>query len=85
MKQCTLYLKIGNDMKTTKVYIKLTDGDSFFGELFHEDELRIQDLMNDERAFIPVILYKTHPGATKENKRVTTIINKMVIAVIEER
>lgn len=73
------------EVKPTKVHVKLTTGEDFFGEVFLHPDQRLQDLVNDERQFLPVKQYKTNRGRGNEDVRVDTVVNKSILAILEER
>lgn len=70
-------------MNKIKVLVKLFTQEKFFGNLYVK-EGRIQDLMNDDRKFVP--FEKTHMerGPKNEVTSSTIIISKDAIASIEE-
>ena len=72
-------------MNKVKVVVKLFTHDSFFGHVYLEDSQRVQDLLNDERKFIP--FEKTHVERGPNNSVSSTniVISKDAIATIEER
>jgi len=72
-------------MKKIKVVVKTFTQEQFFGYLYLEDDIRVQDLMNDERKFIPIQKSENSRGRGNEDVFVNMVINKDSIASIEER
>ena len=72
-------------MKKIKVVVKTFVQEQFFGNVYLEDGQRVQDLLNDERKFIP--FEKTHieRGPKNEVEVTNIVLNKDAIASIEER
>jgi len=72
-------------MNKIKVVVKLFTQDQFFGFVYLEEGQRVQDLLNDERKFIP--FEKTHmergPNNTVSSSNI--VISKDAIALVEER
>jgi len=71
-------------MNKIKVVVKLFTQEQFFGNLYLEEGKRVQDLMNDDRKFIP--FEKTHMERGPKNQVTTStiVISKEAIASIEE-
>lgn len=67
------------------VWIELTKGEQFIGKIYLDNDERLQDLMNDNRIFIPT--YKLSAGSENsenlENYKMV-ILNKSAIIRIEE-
>lgn len=70
--------------ETIKVFVKLTDGTDFFGQVYVHNGDRVQDLLNDKRQFLPIQRHFHERGAGKDIW-VTVCINKATIILIEER
>jgi len=71
-------------MKTLKVIVTLTDGRSYWANAFLEDSDRLQDLLNDNRKFIPFNVF-IDERSTKADTYRLMIIHKDSITTIEER
>jgi len=71
-------------MNKIKVVVRLFTQEQFFGNLYLGDGERVQDLMNDDRKFIP--FEKTHMERGPKNQVTTStiVISKEAIASIEE-
>ena len=71
-------------MKKVKVVVKLFTQEQFFGNIYLKDQQRLQDLLNDDRRFIP--FEKTHMDRRPGNEVVSTniVISKDAIASVEE-
>lgn len=72
-------------MKIQSVYVRLFDGSTFFGRVFLEDGKRLQDLLNDERKFIPVEKQIQNPRRNEEDVWQMNVINKDSLILLEER
>lgn len=72
-------------MKKVKCVVKLFTEESFFGMAWLEDDQRMQDLLNDERKFLPFEKSHQSRGRNSEDVITTIVINKDAIAHIEER
>ena len=71
------------EKEQVKVWIELSRGDPFIGKIYLASGERLQDLMNDDRKFIPV--YKLTSTSAKNIENYTMVIlNKMCIVKIEE-
>lgn len=46
-----------------KVYARMFDGTSYMGYIYLDEDQRIQDLLNDERKFIPICRIAQQRGA----------------------
>jgi len=72
-------------MKKIKVYVRLFDGTTFWGNVFVKPDDRLQDLLNDERKFIPVEKLEDKRGVKSEDTYVTVVLHKDGIHYMEER
>jgi len=61
-----------------KVYVRMHDGSRLVGAFYLAPGERLQDIMNDERSFIPLYL-----DDTKENNPVV-MISKRYVSQVEE-
>jgi len=66
-----------------KVDINFKSGKSFFGYVYLRDDQRLQDLMNDERPFIPVDRH-VRERSTKEDRYLISIVQKDSIEFMHE-
>ena len=75
-------------MKTVKVYARMFDGLAFWGYVFLKEDQRVQDLLNDERKFIPIRKLEDKRGALSlkadEDNYKDVCIHKDGIYYIEE-
>jgi len=72
-------------MKKIKVYVRLFDSTSFWGNVFVNEDQRLQDLLNDERKFIPLEKLEEQRGVKSEDTYVTVVLHKDGISYMEER
>ena len=72
-------------MKKIKVYVRLFDSTSFWGNVFVNKDQRLQDLLNDERKFIPIEKLDEQRGVKSEDAYVTVVLHKDGISYMEER
>lgn len=72
-------------MRKIKVSVQLFTGENFFGAMWVEDKKRAQDMMNDDRKFLPFDKSHGDRGRNNEDIITTIVINKDAIAYIEER
>jgi len=72
-------------VKKVKVYVRLFDSTSFWGYVYVKTGKRVQDLMNDERKFIPVEKLDEKRGSSAEDTYVTICLHKDGISYVEER
>jgi len=72
-------------VRKVKVWVRLFTQEQFIGNIYLEEGQRVQDLMNDDRKFIP--FEKTHLERGPKNEVSTSniVINKDALASIEER
>lgn len=71
------------EKEQVKVWIELSRGEPFIGKIYLGHDERLQDLMNNDRKFIPV--YKLTSTSAKNIENYTMVIlNKMCIVKIEE-
>jgi len=70
---------------TQHVYVRLFDGQTFYGRVFLKVGARLQDLMNDERKFIPIERQIQNPRRGEEDVWQLNVINKEAIILLEER
>jgi len=68
-----------------KVYVKTFDGVTFWGYVFLNDNQRVQDLLNDDRKFIPFLKTHLERGPKNEVTSSSIVINKDAIVSIEEK
>lgn len=67
-----------------KVYIKtLIEDKEFFGYIYLNDGQRVQDLVNDDRSFVPVNR-QMRERSSKEDVYKMVMLNKSIIGYIEE-
>ena len=73
-----------NYTEVHKIYgkIKMHDGSSYRGFVYAKPEQRLQDLLNDERDFIPILLASDIPPYNKVVGNV--VLSKRYIISIEE-
>lgn len=62
-----------------KVYVKMHDGTRLMGLFYLGESDRLQDVMNDERSFLPL-----HAYGDKGTKRHTIMLAKRYIEQVEE-
>jgi len=72
-------------MKKTKVHVKLFTQEQFFAYLYVKDDERVQDLLNDDRKFLPLEKSFDDRGRSNEDVYTHIVLNKDAIASIEER
>jgi len=72
-------------MKKIKVYVRLFDSTAFWGNVFVNEDQRLQDLLNDERKFIPLEKLEEQRGVKSEDTYVTVVLHKDGISYVEER
>ena len=72
-------------MNKIKVYVRLFDSTAFWGNVFIKDKERLQDLLNDDRKFIPVEKLEEKRGVSSEDTYVTVVLHKDGISYMEER
>jgi hypothetical protein len=65
--------------KNLKVYVKMHDGTRLLGMFYLSDAERLQDVMNDERSFLPL-----HAYDDKGHKQHTLMLAKRYIEQVEE-
>ena len=68
-----------------KVWVKLLDGDQFFGYVFIPEGIRLQDMLNDSRFFVPINKHMNDRGSKAEDIYSMIMINKTTIASVEPR
>jgi len=72
-------------MRKVKVMIKTFNQERFFGWLYVQDNERAQDLINDDRKFLPVMKSQDDRGRRDDSDILThVLINKDAVAIIEE-
>lgn len=71
-------------MVKVKVFIKLFTSEQFWGWVFLKDDERVQDLLNDDRKFIPFEKVHMERGPKSEVQTTTIVVSKDAIASIEE-
>jgi hypothetical protein len=71
-------------MRQAKVYVRMFDSTSFWGKVYLEDKQRVQDLLNDERKFIPVERLDDRRGMDTEDTYHTVCLHKDGIYYMEE-
>ena len=72
-------------MKKLKVYVRLFDSTAFWGNVYVKEGERLQDLLNDERKFIPVEKLEDKRGVSSKDTYVNLILHKDGISYMEER
>lgn len=73
-------------MKKVKCIVSLYTSERFFGHVYLDDGQRVQDLLNDERRFVPFEKSEVNKGPRDAEPVVFGIvINKDSIVSIEER
>jgi len=72
-------------VKKVKVYVRLFDSTSFWGYVYVKTGKRVQDLMNDERKFIPLEKLEEQRGVKSDDTYVTVVLHKDGISYVEER
>lgn len=73
------------EVKILKVWVRLNNGEDFFARLFVNPTDRLQDLLNDDRKFLPMEKHMQNRGRGNEDIWVMTVIHKDSIMLIEER
>jgi len=68
-----------------KVFVTLKTGHKFFGKVYVKAGERVQDLLNDKRAFIPILKHMDDRGTKREDVWKLIVVNKTSIESIEER
>jgi len=75
-------------LKRIKAYIRMFDGHSLWGYVYLKEDQRVQDLLNDERKFIPIRKLEEKRGALAlkpdEDNYKDVCIHKDGIYYIEE-
>lgn len=66
-----------------KVDVNLKSGKSFFGYVYLKDDQRLQDLLNDERDFIPVDRH-VRERSVKEDKYTISVVRKDSLEYMSE-
>ena len=74
---------INETLKKVKVAVHLFSNEILWGYLYLQEDERLQDMMNDDRMFIPLLKIDTKVGYDQQYP--TVVINKQVIARLEER
>jgi len=72
-------------MKDIKVHVSLFTGETFWGYVYLKDDERVQDLMNDDRKFIPFKKVHLERGPKSQVTESNLVVNKDAIASLEER
>lgn len=67
-----------------KVVIYLVTGEKMYGHLFRAEFDRLQDLMNDDRKFLPFYGLIDHKNRSSPDLHRLTLLNKSSIVRIEE-
>jgi hypothetical protein len=68
-----------------KVHVFLRDGRSFWGHFYRKPGERMQDILNDERRFLPFERLYQDRGRASEDIYRTIILAKDAISTVEER
>ena len=76
-------MKNNINLTKIKVVIETITGRSIWGHIFLSDRERMQDLLNDDRKFIPILLSFSESHIREDSK--VLLIHKDSIATIEER
>jgi len=71
-------------VKQVKVYVRLFDGTNFWGYMYLQESQRVQDLLNDERKFIPVRKLDEKRGVSTEDVHRDICLHKDGVHYIEE-
>lgn len=64
--------------KRLKVYVKMSDGQRMLGYLFISNDERLQDILNDERTFLPL------HALSDNGKYQLVVLSKRFIQQVEE-
>ena len=75
--------KVKENCSKVKVTVRLFSNESLCGYMYLQEGQRLQDLMNDDRMFIPLLKVDTKIGYN--DMYPTVVINKQTIARLEER
>lgn len=67
------------EKKSLKVYVKMHDGTRILGNFYVGPEERLQDIMNDDRNFLPLYAFNE-----KGNKQHIVMVAKQFIEQVEE-
>lgn len=65
--------------KSLKVYVKMHDGTRMLGSFYIGPSERLQDIMNDERSFLPLYAFNE-----KSNKQHIVMVAKRYVEQVEE-
>jgi len=71
--------------KTIKVVVTLTNEKRFWAEMYSLEEDRVQDVLNDERRFLPFYVLDHNKGSRETGIKSLLMIHKDSISHIEER
>jgi len=72
-------------IKQSKVYVRMFDSTSFWGLVYLQEDQRVQDLLNDDRKFIPVEKLEDKRPANSGDVYHTICLHKDGIHYMEER
>ena len=70
--------------KEVKVYVRLFNGMNFWGYVYIKEGQRVQDLLNDDRKFIPVKKLEDKKGIGTEDIYRNICLHKDGVHYIEE-
>jgi len=70
--------------KEVKVYVRLFNGMNFWGYVYIKEGQRVQDLLNDDRKFIPVKKLEDKRGVSTEDIYRNICLHKDGVHYIEE-
>lgn len=68
-----------------KVHVRMFDGTTFWAYVFCEEGVRVQDLLNDDRKFIPMEKLQDKRGVKSEDVTTIVCVHKDGLYVVEER
>jgi len=71
-------------MIKVKVSVTMIHGKTVWGYIFLEDDQRSQDLLNDERKFIPLNILRDERGIKTQDEYKIMMIHKDSIMSLEE-
>jgi len=71
-------------MNKLKVAVTMIHGKTVWGYIFLEDDCRPQDLLNDERKFIPLNTLRDERGVKTKDEYKIMLIHKDSIMTLEE-
>ena len=71
-------------MNKLKVAVSMIHGKTIWGYIFLEDNCRAQDLLNDERKFIPLNILRDDRGIKTQDEYKIMMIHKDSIMTLEE-